>query len=405
MVSYHSQLLFTRGMSLFVLSLCLSFIAVGQKLSISETISIAKENNAGLEAYENRVQKSNDLISCSIDIDKTEVFYNYDENNLAPNNIPLKVWGVSQSFKFPTLYGAQKKVSEGEAALVQDDYLINQLLLSKKVSKAYYEVVNRETIQHHYHFLDSLYNEFAIAVRNKFEQGETNYLEKLTAKSKRKEIALALEKSTEAVNKSYIILNQWLQTDSIVSVVDTGLFKLPLKIPNVNNHPCVNYYADAVDLSQRSVSLEKQNLLPDLRVSVFQGYNNGPNTRSFTGFEAGIALPIWFSANKAKINASQSEALILAAESENYKIMLASKLKVLLSDLKQYEEELSYYNETGKALSQELISHATKAYRNEKITFLRFVDLLEDSKNIDINYLKTLFNNNNTVLEINYLSY
>jgi cobalt-zinc-cadmium resistance protein CzcA len=43
--------------------------------------------------------------------EKTNIYYNYDENNLASNNKQLNVL-AQQRFSFPTVYGAQKKVYE-----------------------------------------------------------------------------------------------------------------------------------------------------------------------------------------------------------------------------------------------------------------------------------------------------
>ena len=38
---------------------------------------------------------------------KTVFSYGSDQNNIAENGFPLKVWGAEQSFSFPTLYSAE----------------------------------------------------------------------------------------------------------------------------------------------------------------------------------------------------------------------------------------------------------------------------------------------------------
>ncbi len=92
-------------------------------------------------------------------------------------------------------------------------------------------------------------------------------------------------------------------------------------------------------------------------------------------------------------------------EFENYKIKLQSRYNALLTDLKKYRETIDYYETTGKNLSKELTKTASKAFKSGEIDFLEYVQLLESAKNIEINYLQNLMKYNNTVLEINYLSF
>ena len=78
-------------------------------------------------------------------------------------------------------------------------------------------------------------------------------------------------------------------------------------------------------------------------------------------------------------------------------------MKQMRSDLKQYEEGLTYYESTGKKLSKETLFYANKAYQSGEINFLQYAQLLENAKTIESNYLKSLFQYNMTVLEANYL--
>jgi len=173
---------------------------------------------------------------------------------------------------------------------------------------------------------------------------------------------------------------------------------------NAEAHPGTSYFNSVQNLAKSSLALERQRLLPDLNVSVFQGTNNGLNARNYNGFQVGIALPIWFGTNKSKINAAKIETMIIADEYENYKIKLQSQYDGLLSDLKRFEEMVHYYETTGKSLAKELTITATKSFQNGEINFLQYVQLIESAKNIEINYLQNLNKYNTTVLELNHLT-
>ena len=332
-------------------------------------------------------------------------YVDYDENNLAENGEPLKVFGISQSIQFPTIYGAQRKVEKQKTRLSIQEYNINERLLKKEVYHAYYNVVYRNNVVARYKYLDSLYKQFSTAAHKRYEVGETNLLEKLTAETKQKEISLLLSQSEENIFKAYTVLQEWMQSDSTYVISNQLSPLLNVNSWEMSEHPGLQYYETAKELSQTSLSLERQYLLPDLQFSIFQGTNNGLNAQNYSGFQAGISIPLWFGANKSKINAAKTQTMIIENEYENYKIQLDSKYQRLISDLKKYEEAINYYNNTGQKLSNELAINATKAFQYGEIDFLQYVQLLESATTIEINYLQNLFNYNTTILEINYLTF
>jgi cobalt-zinc-cadmium resistance protein CzcA len=374
-----------------------------QVISSKQAVEIALQNNLGLVASSQKVDQSKQLIKSAYDIPKTEIYYNKDNNNIAPNDLPLNVWGIRQSIQFPTVYGAQRKVMEGKSELVNDQYLMDKYHVTFQVSKAYHDIVYWQEMYTNYQYLDSLYTTFENAANRKFDQGESNYLEKLTADTKRKEISLQSAQIKERIQKAYIVLNEWLQTGTPYIVGVQGLERIPILAPDTSAHPVLRYYEDALSLSESELTFQKQSLLPDFNIALFHGINNGPGTNAFSGFEAGVAIPIWLGANKSKMAAIKTDALILASEKANFKAQMTARYLSLLSDIRSYEEGLIYYESVGKNLSEETLVHAVKAFQNGEINYLQYIQLLENAVDIEINYLNTLFQYNHSALEINYL--
>lgn len=402
---HHPKLKPGKTSLLLIFLIGIPFLGNSQEkpLTVEQAIQISLENNKGLRASAARVQQNEQLIGTAFNIDKTQVYYQYDESNIAENRQPLKVWGLSQSLQFPTIYGAQRKVQKGKAALSQQKFALDRRLITREVSKAYYIVLFWQNTVKNYAYLDSLYSQFAYASNRRYEVGETNYLEKLTAESKQKEIEILLKQGRENVNKSYLELKQWMQTDSAYVIPNQEFPKLQLQTPDLENHPGLSYYRELQDLSEATLALERHKLLPDLQVSVFQGTNNFENSKTYKGFQVGMAFPLWFGNHKAKINAAKTENQIVQDEFDNYKSTLEIHYQSLLSDMLKYEEGISYYENQGKTLAKELFSNAEKAFQNGEINFLQYVQLLESAKNIERNYLENLLQFNNTVLEANYL--
>ncbi len=391
-------------MGIFML-ICLPLLGYSQQseMTAEEAINLALTNNRSLKASSQRIDQSNQLIGSGFDINKTEIYYSRDQNNIAPNNLPLNVLGINQSFSLPGVYVTQKKILKGKALRADQQYALDQRLVTKEVSKAYYEVVYWQTMLRNYIYLDSLYLSFQNAANRKFEQGESNYLEKLMAEAKRNEISIHLNQINESIQTSYIKLNQWIQSEAEYTVKNQELERLPLFPPDTLNHPALDIFATCYAIAREQVTLEQQKLLPDLNLSFFQGFNAGPGVRSYAGFQAGLAVPIFYGSQKSKIAAAKTEMLIVNSESENYKIQLNSNYESLQSDLRRFEQGITYYLSKGKALSEEIRFHANSSFQNGEIDFLQYISLLESSKNIESAYLFSLFSYNMTVLEANYI--
>lgn len=392
--------------ALGIIALCI-IPAFGQaqnkEISASKAVQMALDHNHSIQASTRRLEQSKQLLGGALNIDKPQFYYNHDPNNFDDNGLPLEVYGISQTLQFPTIYGAQINLEKQKIKLAHQQFRIDEKTLTKEVYKSYYQVVYQEHLMLQYVFLDSLYRQFEKAASKRYLVGETNLLEKLTAEAKQKEIGVKLLQLKEEVTKAYTKLHQWIQSDTLIRVQNKALPKLEVESFNLQEHPGIQYFDAAQQLSLSSLRLERQRLLPDLHFSVFRGSNNGINSALYQGFQAGISLPLWLLAPKSKINAAKTQTLIDADTYQDYKIRLESKHQSLLSDINKYNEALNYYETTGKKLYQELTLNASKAFQNGEIDFLQFVQVLETANNIQISYLQNLNEYNKTVLDLNYL--
>ncbi|MDP5172290.1 MAG: CusA/CzcA family heavy metal efflux RND transporter [Bacteroidia bacterium] len=377
--------------------------AQNRSISMEEAVAIALDHNASIKASAARIDQQTALLPAAINLDKTQVYYQFDQNNIAENGLPIRVLGLSQTLQFPTVYGAQKAVQQGQVNLSQRQFALDERALAREVTKAYQTIVYWQQVSANYGYLDSLFSQFAKAARRRYESGETNYLENITATARQQEIALQLRQSQESLAKSQLLLQQWMQTDSAFVIADQPMYQIALSEWNSAQHPGMQLYATAMDLNDKSLSLEKKKRMPDLNLSVFAGNNNGAGAKTYTGFQAGIGLPLWQGESRARIDAAKTGQLILGYEADNYEAQLNAKHQALLSDLASYQAAIDYYEQQGKDLAKELLSHANLAYQEGEIDFLQYVQLLQQASNIELSYLDQLYRYNSTVLDANYL--
>jgi cobalt-zinc-cadmium resistance protein CzcA len=318
-------------------------------------------------------------------MDKTSVYYHYDQNNLAENGQPIKVWGIGQTLRFPTVYGAQKRTLENKVERAENQYELNRFSLEKEVSKAYQQVVYWKMVNQNYQYLDSLYAQFVVS-----------------AQARKKEIDILRWQSEQEIARFRSLLNQWIQSDTLYDTEEQTLSRFRLSTLDTVNHPGINLYAGEIALANSYVKLERQQLLPDIQLEAFQGTNNGPNAKTYSGFKVGLAIPLFFTHQSASVAAAKVQQQVSQSEYNNYKNNLMAGYRALLADIAKYSKALDYYDASGKDLARAIVLNANKSFKNGEIDFLQYTQLLENATNIEINYLNNLINYNLAVIEANY---
>ncbi|MGJ8743051.1 CusA/CzcA family heavy metal efflux RND transporter [Polaribacter sp.] len=371
------------------------------KLSVDETFDLAIENNADLKASHLKVDKSNALIASAFSFDKTSIYYNYDENNLATNNLPLKVFGIAQDFKFPTVYFADKNLNHAKFLVEKTNYNIKYLQVKKEVYRNYYQLVYTKNKAKTYLFLDSLYQDFSKKAARRFDLGETNYLEMITAKSKQKQLEILYKQALQEVVLTRENLIAIVQIDSL-QIVDKPLEMLTIQNITTKGNLGLQYFEDINNLEKAQFKKEKQRLLPDISLTYFQGSDNLLNT-NVKGYQIGLKIPLLFSGNASKIKAAKITQDIISEQQQNYKIKLESKYNSLLATLNQYQQAINYYEKEGEILKNEILKTANRTFKEGEIDFFQYLQSIETAKEIELSYLDNLNAYNQTVININHL--
>ncbi len=122
--------------------------------------------------------------------------------------------------------------------------------------------------------MDSLYSNFASIAARRFELGETNYLEKITAASKQKQDHIKYQEAQQDLKLAYAGLKVIQPKDSL-RIAKEPILKVTLDNLNVSNSAEISYYQNRIALLQAQRSFEKQQLLPDISLNYFQGTNQG----------------------------------------------------------------------------------------------------------------------------------
>ncbi|MCL4124573.1 UNVERIFIED_CONTAM: hypothetical protein GTU68_034723 [Idotea baltica] len=378
-------------------------LAQSPPLSLEEAIHIAKANNKGLEVAALQVSQQEALLGSAFNFEKTNVYFNYDENNIALNNRPLQVWGAQQNFAFPTSYRSRQELQNRLLEVQQGQFAIEERVLEEQVSKQYGQIIYLKNLKKEVAALDSIYTGFSHAARRRYELGEISILEKLTAEEKHNHIKLELNAINTNLEQAHQGLARWLQMDSSFTVRDLPLEKVEVIPFDTANHPGIAYHLLQSKAAAQAVKVKKDDWLPDIQVEYFLGTNQAPDSRTYSGFQLGLGLPILSRGQKSLVNAAQIEESIARTIHLDYQEQVISHHRQLNLELEKYDRLINYYHDTGKALALALINSAKLSYENGDIDFFRYVQTLDQGAQIKMEYLSNLRRYNETALTLNFL--
>lgn len=396
----------SKAITVSVILLLVSFTSYGQtkELSLKAAIETAIENNKELNAYALRVKEREALKPAAFTIEKTSVYYEYDQNNIAENGHPLNVLGVEQNFNFPTVWSAQRKVSKQHISIAETSLLRKTQLLTKDISQAYYKILYLLNKQNVYLRIDSIYSKFSESESFRYDQGDIGYMQLLNSKVLQQKIRIQINEIDYDLEIAHEKLKALMQYDSAFDVPYQILELVTVANRNIESSTGLQMKIKETAYQSAILRVERNRLLPDLKLGYFNGSNQYEGAQNYQGVMLGLAVPLFFGEQKARINANKIALDITHDLKDHYESTLKAKYGELTFELKKYQASLDMYNNAGKELSGEIVRTAQKSYEVGEIDFYQFVLSIENGLTLTIDYLDNVAKYNHVALEINYLT-
>lgn len=371
---------------------------------LEHLIATAQKNNKGVLALDKKTARAKAEIKTAYSIEKTNVYYSFDENNKADNDKALRVFGVEQKISFPTVYQAKKKLAQANYTVEDAQSTWDKTRLSYGVAGSYYQVVYLKNKLELLEQLDSLYHNFSYASQRKFELGETNYLEKITSQAKYQQVKVQLNQ----LKKELQIENQKLQAlvqgpDSIVVLQKRLEWEFGLEEPLVRDSYEQLLEAKSGQFSA-AIKQQKQAYMPDLTFEYFQGTNKHL-PQAMYGFQVGVAIPLFFGETKAQVKASKLAAEGWEFERENLEITMNQFVKNQQSEIAKAKEGMDYFKSFGKQMADELFKVGAMSYQNGAIDFFQYISSIENALALRQEYLENQLLYIQANLNLYYLNY
>jgi len=396
------------GILFLVVILCSPFTGKAQlpgysgfkplQLSLEEAINLALKNNQAIKSAQYGVSQQQALRKTAVDLNKTGFQYGFD--NIVQNG--NKSIGVQQSFSLPTVYNRQGKLLNQQVVLSEKYLTISKADLIRNVKTAYYQLVYGQNYLKVLIYQDSVYKNFNNAANSRYTNGETGYLEKVTADATYQQIILLRKQAQADIIIYEQELQKWLFTNTPVEPTINRREKLPTPILSdtlpVSQNPILNYYQQNVNVAAANLALTRSRALPDLSVGASKFIGN-----SGFGFSGGVNIPLWFRPYQGRNEAAKIGVKVAEADYANVIDTTKAAYNQQFQQYQKWNEQLSYYESAGLKQSDEIIRNAGVNYRYGNISYIEYIQNLTQAFNIKIQYLGALNQYNQSIININYL--
>jgi len=405
---------FKKGTALLLLVGLFSFQNASAQTEVTLPIALttALKNNQTMKSERLKADYQQKLIKTAANLPATSIAVDYGQINsfYTDNRI-----GISQAFNFPTVYSRQRKLNTEEWKTASLNVVLKEAELKKEVTQTFYTLLYLNEKEKLLLKSDTIFSEFQKKSELRFQKGESNILEKTTAETQRGTIKmqlLQLQQEKEVVKSQFQLL---LNSETEVQPKATALqLKLDQNIDStlVAQHPNLKLLEQQKKATIASTKLEKSKVLP----SVLLGYNNTSITGTgadnvlynrssrFQSVQLGLGIPLLGGAQRAKINATKLVETIAENDYQKERMLLKQKFQNQFSHYRSNQEKLQYFEKTGLPNAAIITATANKQFFNGDINYLDWVMLINQSIAIKSNYIDAVWNQNETIIQLNYLT-
>lgn len=373
--------------------------------SLDQATATAIQKNKYLQSEYLNYESLKTYQSSYLDFGKTSLYYSYDDNNITPANRNLDVFGISQTFSFPTFYSRQKQLFQNQTELGLSTYNVYLNRLKREVELNYNEIqylLNRLRMVIE---LDSLGNLFINTSNRRYELGEIDLLENATLKTTLNRLTVQKIEAEQDFKSSYerlkVLLNE---SDTIILRVEEMTLR-SIDTLLLENNPTFKYYEALNYTSDSYVKVLRNDLWPEISLQYFMGFERTENSdkTNYPGYSIGLTFPLVFNAQSSRIKAAKIQNEKTTQLISAYRDTWQSRVESYLQELEKHDRVITFYETEGVPNASQLGLAARRSFESGNYDISQLIIAIQNAIEIELEYLKAISDYNSIVIKINYL--
>lgn len=385
-------------------------------LSLDEAVSLAWKNNLQLQSGQLNVQSAQSMKRSTFELPKTAANVQYGQYNSV--NMDLG-FSISQGIPFPTYYTARSGLYKAQAQEAQLKQQMTQNEVRAQVQALYYRLQYLEKNGNQLRSLDSAYADLVKASALRYKTGETNLLEKTTAETKQGQLKIMLLQNENEAKAVYSSLKALLNhdTDFVLSPLqafDPLVISEKMDTVLLAGNPALKLMYQSAVVAEKNRKVESAQAMPDLSIGYFNQSLTGvqsidgqdvyfDRSRRFSGINAGIAVPLTFFSNAARVKSFRYQQQALQKDADHKKLQLQAELQNAFLQYNLSVAQYQYYTSTALPNAGVIMTTAKTAFASGAISYVEYLQALQTSTEVQLGYLQTVDQINQAVVHIHYL--
>ena len=372
-----------------------------QILTRQQATTLANANRVNTDAAQLDVLRQQQLLKGSRGFDNPELEYEIDPYD------PM-VLGVLMPLRLPSVYASRSGLQRERISLSQLMLQLNQFDVNRLVQNTYNEVQYLYARVNLLQQQDSLYQNIKSAAQRNFEAGQINKLEELFASNEANNLRNELERTLIELPAQKRALSYILNysTDFIVdsfTAITTDPVLLTL-LDTISNSIRPQILQQQVVVSQKELKAERAELLPQINTGPLFGLQTSASDQRKLGWRVSLSMPLWFSQNRARIQAAQTGVQIAEAQRRRQIQDLNREYTTALSQLFREQKSLQYFTTIANQQAVDITQTALRLFQAGQVNYIETMRNIITAYQTKVNYLETIRNFNQALTELKYLN-
>ncbi len=371
-------------------------------LSLDSAVKIARIKNPEMTLAQERIDQQIALTPASFSLQRPDLLFE------APTGHDLRP-GVLQVIDYPGMFAAQGKTQRSKIELTKTEQAITTNNLVYRVRTAYnllqYLIIKTSVLQSQ----DSVFDDIIKVNEIRYRVGQISALEKLNGESQYKRVLFNLKVARAELRNAKYQFNLLLGNPNDTLYVPREALRksvhlvviTPIDTTYIVNNPLLDYSRYQESYSLNYLKTERRRRIPGAIVGFL---NQGTPETGFTPrLRLGITLPIWQWTYQANINAAKKGVDMARTQKQLTRYQLNTEYAKAQADFVQYKDNLNYFETVGMAEANEILRASRESFRLGSINYYQFIQNLDLSYTLRQNYLETLKNYNQSIINLIYL--
>jgi heavy metal efflux system protein len=393
---------------------CATKIFAQNIYTIEQAVAEALRNNSGIQAVRWEEKTQHQLKKTSFDLPKTNVSLMYGQYNGFPND---NNFTVTQNIPL-TAFGSQRALNNSLSAAAELKRASSENELMYQVKQVYYHLAYAKSFQGLLLQQDSIFEGFLKAASARYRTGETNLLEKVTAETQRNDMKNRLNQSRASIEQLRLQLQVLINSKELPGISINEL--TPLSWENATDtsawsaNPTLALSRQQIEVATKSKKFEATKLAPELMLGYFnqtltgsinpENGNVANSSNRFSGIQVGLALPIFFGAQQARVKAAGYNQNASQSMYQQQRNVIASQWQQALQEYQKNKASLQYYLESALLNADLILKQSSAALKQGEIGYAEYLLGVRNAITIKEGHLQTLNAFNQSILYLEFLS-